>query len=135
MIESIVFSCLLAAAVVCYIAFLMHPDSEKSSTAPVKSEFSKCESPIERKLYNALIIAGYQVFTQHKVGPYRGDLFIPPKLIIECDGKKYHQDKDKDKRRDKFIKQQGYKVIRVSGARINRDLKGVLQRIEKEYSK
>jgi very-short-patch-repair endonuclease len=137
MIESIVFFTLLAAGIIAYIVFLMYPDPDPSlvPTTPIKSEYSKCQSPIERTLYNALTISGYQVFTQHKVGPYRGDLFIPPKLIIECDGKAYHKDKEKDKRRDKFIEQQGYKVIRFPGSRIHRDLKGVLRRIDKEFKK
>lgn len=134
MIEYIVCFSLLAAGVFCYVAYLIHPNPDPSLVpgSPIQSEYSKCESPIERKLYNALTLNGYQVFSQHKVGPYRGDLFIPPNLIIECDGKNYHTDKARDRRRDQYIRKQGYKVVRFTGSRIYRDMKGILRRIEKE---
>jgi very-short-patch-repair endonuclease len=137
MIESIVFYSVLALGVFAYIAYLMYPspDPELLSRPALPSEYLKCESPIERKLYNTLTLNGYSVISQHKVGKYRGDLFIPPKLIIECDGKAYHTNKARDKRRDKYIEAQGYKVIRFSGSRIHRDIKGVVQRIDKELTK
>ena len=137
MIDSIVFLTLLAVSVFAYIAYLKYPkpNPELLSRPPVPSEYLKCESPIERKLYNALVFNGYTVYTQHQVGKYRGDLFIPPRLIIECDGKAYHLNKAKDKRRDKYIEAQGYRVIRFSGSRINGDIKGILNRIDKELTK
>lgn len=53
------------------------------------NEYRKLESPIERCLYNALVINGYSVRTQVKCGPYRIDLVIG-RLAIECEGKAYH---------------------------------------------
>lgn len=139
MIEYIVFFGLVAAAVIVYIAYLIQnrPALKHTSTrrTPKRREYDRCESPIERKLFNALTFNGYQVFTQKQVGPYRGDLFIPPKLIIECDGKAYHLDKARDRRRDSYIRKQGYSVMRVSGSRINGDIKGVLRRVERKLQK
>ena len=141
MSDSIVFFSLLAAAIFAYIAYLSYPNpdpellSRASFQTALPSEYLKCESPIERKLFNALTSNGYLVYSQHKVGKYRGDLLIPPRLIIECDGKDWHQNKAKGGRRDKFIRQQGYEVIRFSGSRINGDIKGVLRDIEKKITK
>lgn len=142
MIEYIVFFGLLAVGLMTYIAYLIqrgpvpkHNTSTGAALSTSQREYIKCESPIERKLFNALTFNGYVVYTQHRVGPYRGDLFIKPNLIIECDGKQYHTDKERDKRRDRFIKKQGYRVVRFPGSRINRDMKGILRRIEKELQK
>ena len=50
------------------------------------------------------------------------------KLIVECDGFKYHNSKDafeKDRKRDRLFKSKGYQVIRFSGTEIYRDPIGV----------
>jgi hypothetical protein len=60
----------------------------------------------------------------------RTDLFIwvpgddAVKIIIECDGYAYHSSKESfqnDRQRDRLFQMNGYKVIRFSGAEINRD--------------
>ena len=38
------------------------------------------------------------------------------KIDIEYDGKHWHQDKNKDRKRDEFVKTQGYKVLRISSS-------------------
>ncbi|MBU3026109.1 endonuclease domain-containing protein [Zobellia galactanivorans] len=46
------------------------------------------------------------------------------KLIVECDGFKYHNTKDafvKDRKRDRLYKSKGYQVIRFSGTEIWKD--------------
>jgi very-short-patch-repair endonuclease len=74
------------------------------------------------------------VFAQHPIGIYCADfllVIIDPqrrksKLVaIECDGKAYHfseKQMARDKRRDTEIKEKGYKIIRLSGSRIHREL-------------
>lgn len=99
----------------------------------------KCESPIETRLYNALKHNGYSVTTQVKVGRYRIDIAIPShKIAIECDGKASHtapSDKARDRRKDAFLRRNGWRVLRFSGRRIYRDLRGILTRIDKELGK
>lgn len=102
-------------------------------------ERSKCESPIERRLYDTLINNGYYAKTQVQCGRYRIDIALPGDLIaIECDGKAYHstpQQKANDRRKDRYLRKNGWRVIRVSGRRIYRDIGGILHRIEKEVTK
>lgn len=38
-------------------------------------------------------------------------------IDVEYDGHFYHQDKQRDRRRDNFVKSQGYKVLRIKGAK------------------
>ncbi|MEH7119064.1 DUF559 domain-containing protein [Neobacillus vireti] len=126
MIEYIVFFGLLTAGLLPFI-FLPKPK-------PVRSERIKCESPIERILYDALVFRGYAVTPQVPCGRYRIDLaLMGPKIAIECDGKAYHsskKDKARDRRKDAYLKEHGWTVMRFSGRQINRGLGKVLQRID-----
>ena len=57
------------------------------------------------------------------------------KLIIECDGYKYHNRTHKMRKRDYFrdeiLKFYGWKVIRLQGSEINRDVYDCVRYIEK----
>jgi very-short-patch-repair endonuclease len=129
MIEYAVFFGLLAAGL---LAFIFHPKPEPVS--PILTERNKCESPIERKLYNALVFRGYAVTTQVPCGKYRIDLaLMGPRIAIECDGKAYHsskQQKAHDKRKNAYLRRHGWRVLRFSGRQITRDIGTVLKRIE-----
>ena len=37
------------------------------------------------------------------------------KVVIECDGEAYHRDKEKDRARDKKLREAGWSVYRISG--------------------
>ncbi|MDQ0257954.1 very-short-patch-repair endonuclease [Evansella vedderi] len=99
----------------------------------------KCQSPIESRLYEALKRNGYPVSTQVREGPYSIDIALRgARIAIECDGKDYHSSpsqKERDRKRDAFLRRRGWKVLRFSGKRIYRDLNGILARIEKEIIK
>lgn len=111
------------------------------STEPVEeSEYSKCESPIERRLYNGLVSYGLYPRTQYPAGRrYRIDIAFPgPKVAIECDGKAYHSSptqKAHDRRKDRYLKAQGWTVLRFSGSRIHRNLPGVVKKISEVLTK
>ena len=91
---------------------------------------SKSESPIEERFW---------LVAQHKIKGLkqqysivhgffiRVDFAIPDvKLIIECDGYEYHNRtrkmRKRDYFRDKILKFYGWKVIRLQGSEINRDV-------------
>jgi len=96
------------------------------------TEYSKLKSPIERPLYNALVINDYSVRTQVKCGPYRIELVIDS-LAIECDGKAYHfspEQKAHDWKKDAYLRKQGYKIMRVSGSSIVKCMPQVLKRVK-----
>lgn len=99
----------------------------------------KCESYIERRLYDGLTSRGYSVTTQVVYGKYRIDLaLIGPRIAIECDGKDYHSSPDQkthDRRKNTYLRRNGWKVIRFTGRQINQELEKILQRIEKEIPK
>lgn len=129
MIEYIVFFGLLSAGVLAYFAF-----SFGEKTANTLFARNKCESYIERRLYDALTSRVYSVTTQVWCGKYRIDLALMGlRIVIECDGKDYHSSPDQkahDRRKNAYLRRKGWKVIRFSGRQINQDLRKVLQRIE-----
>ncbi|MCM3405936.1 endonuclease domain-containing protein [Cytobacillus oceanisediminis] len=131
--EYLVFFTLISAALVCYIAYELQP---KEIMPPVDPESMKIESPIERRLYDCLKFRGELVRTQVPCGKYRIDIALPVyRIAIECDGKAYHstpKQKARDRRKNAYLKENGWKVLRFSGSRITRDLKGIIARIEKE---
>jgi very-short-patch-repair endonuclease len=135
MISYIIFFGLILAAIVFFVLDLRRPQSQ---TDLIDRERLKCESPIERRLYDALQIIGYYVQTQVPCGKYRIDLALPTyKIAIECDGKAYHstpEQKAHDRRKDAYLSKHGWKVLRFSGRIIYQDLSTVIARIEEEIN-
>lgn len=129
MIEYIVFFGLLAAGLLAYIF------RSKHDPAPANPR-NKCESYIERRLYDALTSRGYEVNTQVPCGKYRIDLALyGHRIAIECDGKTYHSSleaKARDRRKNRYLKAQGWKVMRFSGRQINGELAKAIERIEQD---
>ncbi|MGD6879291.1 endonuclease domain-containing protein [Bacillus infantis] len=135
MIDYIVFFGLLLLAL---LAFIFRPKHEQE-LSPAAAQRAKCESPIERRLFDALTARGYDVNAQVKCGPYCIDLaLIAYKIAIECDGREFHSSpeaKKRDRRKDAYLRKNGWIVLRFTGKQINKELPKVLGRIEKELYK
>jgi very-short-patch-repair endonuclease len=95
---------------------------------------NKCESPIERRLFNALTFRGYSVRTQVRCGPYWIDLTLPTyRIAIECDSRAYHsspEQKKRDSLKNNYLRWRGWSVLRFTGSDINGDMTEVVCRIE-----
>ena len=94
-------------------------------------------SPIEQYLWEALKDATLPeaVERQHKIGPYTIDIAYPKiKLAVECDGKEYHEDDkrqiERDQRRDKYLARRGWRIIRISGIEIRRNIGACVEKIK-----
>jgi very-short-patch-repair endonuclease len=133
MIEYIVFFGLIAVCLVIFILFLCKPKTEGFIADPQRI---KLESPIERRLYDCLKAQGEYLETQVPCGKYRIDMTLPTyRIAIECDGAAYHSSKAQkahDSRKNKYLSEHGWKVLRFTGKRIHRDLRGIIKQIDKE---
>jgi len=93
------------------------------------------ESEIESFMCDALRDAGFADFEmQYEVGNKRVDFAFPDsKLIIECDGHKYHkfskEQIEADQQRDLYLAKRGWVVLHFSGIQIRRDIKGCINKI------
>jgi len=99
---------------------------------------SKSESPIEERFW---LVAQHKIKglkQQYSIIHFciRVDFAIPDvKLIIECDGYRYHNRtykmRKRDYFRDKILNFYGWKVIRLQGSEINRDVYDCVKYVER----
>jgi very-short-patch-repair endonuclease len=65
---------------------------------------------------------------QHLIPPYIVDFYAPQlKLVVEVDGDTHDEQKEYDSRRDNFLNNKGYDVLRFTNDAIYQDLEGVLE--------
>ena len=70
----------------------------------------------------------YEYYVPNETTWYLLDIAIPKqKIDIEVDGKKYHQNKLKDKHRDNFLKKHGWTVIRVDAKHVLPVIRGDIE--------
>jgi very-short-patch-repair endonuclease len=92
-------------------------------------------SPHERILWRALKelpVDGTHFRRQAPIGRYVVDFFCPAKhLIIEIDGGHHNDDEtaERDRQRQLWLEEQGYRVVRFWNSEITGDLTAVLERI------
>ncbi len=75
-------------------------------------------SPIEESVWQDLRRFGQvPLYPQYPAGKYFLDFGNPKfKVALECDGKEWHLDKDKDAKRDIDLFKDGWHVFRITGA-------------------
>lgn len=101
---------------------------QSDEMGPHKWVYPYCEiqwasifSPIERQVWHAIRNFGHAPFyPQYPVNKFFVDFGNPYlKIAIECDGKEFHKDKQKDEKRDKDLWDSGWIVFRISGSDCN----------------
>jgi very-short-patch-repair endonuclease len=103
---------------------------------------SQSESPIEEKMLVALrVVLPTHVVVQQQVnicsGRYRADFAITTphgnKIIVECDGHDFHEKSKeqaaRDKKRDRDMQLEGWRVLRFTGSEIFRNANGCAQEV------
>jgi len=99
-------------------------------------ELRKNPTEAERKLWAHLRlrqIGGYKFRRQHPLGPYIVDFVcIEKKLIVEVDGGQHDEKRFYDAKRDKWLEEKGFKVIRFWNNEVLRHIDIVKEVIESE---
>lgn len=73
-------------------------------------------SPIERDVWAAIRYRGLPLRPQYPVGRFFADFADPEKkIVIECDGRAFHADKEADAMRDAEMIADGWRVFRIEG--------------------
>lgn len=91
-------------------------------------------SPPEARLWQILRARPAQLKfrRQHPVGPYVADFYCPRKrLIIEVDGMAHEMgdNPQRDERRDEWLRERGYRIVRIPAVEVKRDVEAVLHHI------
>lgn len=75
-----------------------------------------CLTPIEWALWTDIRAVDLVMYPQCPVGPFFVDFGNPSaRVAIECDGKRWHTDKDRDAVRQRAIEAMGWTVHRITG--------------------
>lgn len=79
-------------------------------------DWSSIFTPIEDNVWGDIRLLGLPFYPQFPVGRYFIDFADPVnKIGIEVDGREWHQDIEKDLKRQKEIESMGWKIIRIQG--------------------
>ncbi len=104
-----------------------------TSLIPLASKLRKRQTDSERKLWGQLRakqMEGVKFRRQHPMGIYIADFIcFEKRLIIKLDGGQHTIQATKDKTREAWLRQQGYKVLRFWDHEIFENFTGVLNSI------
>lgn len=74
-------------------------------------------TPIEQQFWEVLRQENIVMYPQYPVGRFFVDFGNPvAKVAVECDGREYHKDKEKDADRDRELNDMGWTVYRITGS-------------------
>ena len=108
--------------------FLMQSDEIKN----------KSDSVFEEQVAKKLLAQGYHIVQQYPVGAYRLDIVViceNRKIVIECDGEKYHSGEEKikeDMQRQAILERIGWKFIRIRGSQFFKNPEDTMARVFEE---
>ncbi len=107
---------------------------------PMLTDHARClrqiATPPEQVLWSVLRgrrLAGLKFRRQEPIGPYIVDFCCREiNLIVELDGMSHDDKQSRDAVRERWMKDQGYRVIRVTNWDVNEDLEAVARFIARE---
>jgi very-short-patch-repair endonuclease len=111
----------------------MREDEQQARTFAknLRSRLTNAETILWSQLKSARA-AGYHFRRQHPIGPFIADFAcIRARLVIEVDGATHGSDEEHahDVRRDQFMRERGWRVLRVRNHEVYEDLDAVLESI------
>jgi very-short-patch-repair endonuclease len=113
---------------------MSRPRRSNAKTMSKAGELRREPTPAERKLWAYLRgnkLNGASFRRQHAIGNYIVDFVsIKKKLIIELDGGQHLEQSEYDEERTHYLKSQGCKVVRFWNNQIDKEMDGVIRKIE-----
>jgi len=99
--------------------------TEKGIKGYMKYIHTQPKSSIEIKMAEELTKRNIEFREQYHFHNMYLDFLLPNKVAIECDGRYWHslpKNKVRDKRKNKLLEQEGYKLFRFTDKEINQDV-------------
>jgi very-short-patch-repair endonuclease len=103
----------------------------KNISRQLRSNMTDAEQLLWSRL-RAKQLKGRQFYKQRIIGNYIVDFYCPKaNLIVELDGGQHYTDegRKKDKMRDDYMINQGYRILRFSDKEIFENISGVIEKI------
>lgn len=110
---------------------LSYNKSLKQISRNLRSNMTDAETLLWSKLRGKQL-KGCQFYRQKIIGNYIADFYSPKsKLVIEVDGGQHYSEegKEKDRKRDDYMRILGITVLRFSDTEVLRDIDTVLEKI------
>ena len=96
-------------------------------------ELRRAQTPAEQALWRMLRgrrFARYKFRRQRPIGPYFADFVcIEPLLVVEVDGAHHAGQASYDRARDEFMREQGFRVLRLTNREVLTELESVSEAI------
>ena len=109
--------------------------TQPSNLTPNAQILRKKSTDAERLLWRNLRdrqLCSEKVRRQHPIGPYIVDfVFLEKKLIVELDGGQHQIRRAADEKRDKWLIQEGYTILRFWNNDALNNAEGILETIRK----
>ncbi|MEM6841470.1 MAG: DUF559 domain-containing protein [Bacteroidota bacterium] len=102
---------------------------------PLARKLRNDSTPGEIRLWSEVLRArgfyGYQFNRQFPIGNYIVDFVCRKlKLVVELDGRSHQFTVEEDLRRDQYLKNLSYQVVRIAESDVMRDLPNVIRTLE-----
>lgn len=110
-----------------------HPELLEGRKRAGRNQFPGNFSSLEAAIAACLDRVGVPYMHNSKVGKYWPDFIIQDRVIIECDGDYWHQDEEKDRRRDAYLTTRGFFVFHLREAEIIADPMECIRRVLRLY--
>ena len=120
---------------------IRHATQPAAIAEQIADQENLTESPLEKRVLEDLVRAGYQIEAQHRVGALRIDLVAhgadSRRVAIECDGDRWHttNELDADLSRQALLERLGWRFIRIRGSsEYYRDPEATIARVRERLS-
>ena len=101
----------------------------KEAARGLRKELTPAEKTLWKYLREKQL--GFKFRRQQAVGRFIADFIcFEKRLIIELDGEVHFYQKERDSERDDYLKESGFKVVRFLNGEIEKDIEGVLNKIQ-----
>ena len=97
----------------------------------LRQDRTEAERQVWRRLRNRLL-GGFKFVRQEAIGPYFADFVCrEEKLVVEIDGATHSTDEERrhDAKREEFLRDRGYRIVRFGNDEVYRNMDGVLETI------
>ncbi|MBM7865674.1 DUF559 domain-containing protein [Heliobacterium gestii] len=108
------------------LQLIRHAQDPDNLLSLFEQKSKEADSDFEKQVLKRLLLAGYKVTPQWKVGAYRIDMVVEGagrRLAIECDGDKYHTAENlaEDMNRQAILERLGWRFARIRGSQYFRN--------------
>lgn len=98
--------------------YVDHPEILENRRSSGINQYSNSYTSIEKSIADVLSTLSLPFIHNYRIGRYFVDFLVLDNIILECDGEYWHQDTDKEARREKYLHDNEYYTFHFLGNRI-----------------